>query len=138
MPYLIYCINGPFFQKTSLDLSTFLGSLTSLAADNPHSIILNGPFVPSDNSIIIQGDIRENDESIDYFSFFESLIIKINSIFAQKRTLIILSPSLNDLNNFYPLPQPQFNLSQSKIISNLEIFKTGRVNFQIFFKLLFF
>jgi DNA polymerase alpha subunit B len=37
--------------------------------------------------------------------------------------MVILCPSLIDITNYYPLPQPPFNLKDLKNINNLEIMK---------------
>ena len=48
------------------------------------------------------------------------------------KTNFIICPSLSDVTNFYPLPQPAFNTKFLKNINNFEIVKKGRVKINIF------
>jgi DNA polymerase alpha subunit B len=98
--------------------------MNNVASENPHVIILSGPFLNIDNAIIQSGQIkinRDDSTSMTYSQFFDYILIKLNEIFASRRTLIILCPSLSDATNYYPLPQPAFNFKDNKTINNLEI-----------------
>jgi hypothetical protein len=129
-PYLIHILNGPIFNRKEINLDLFIQTLNSIAMENPHALILSGPFVNIENSALTSGDIKLNaneESSMNYFEFFEFIIKKINDVFASKKTIIIMCPSLLDITNYYPLPQPPFNLSQLKNINNYEICKKKRL-----------
>ena len=134
LPYLIYCINGPFTSKENFDLSVFFSLLKTLAQENPHCLILNGPFIHSENEKIKNYEINE-----DYIELFIDVINFIKDVFKDKKTQIILTPSLNDVINYYPLPQPSYdklyeinnNNNQIKFISNPQIFQINEIIFSI-------
>jgi hypothetical protein len=68
-------------------LSTFVSILNNISLENPHALILNGPFLSCDNTLLSTGNIKinENDENgLEYEEFFELIISKINLIFAVK------------------------------------------------------
>ncbi|MCQ2820068.1 MAG: hypothetical protein MJ252_22605, partial [archaeon] len=115
-PFLIYAFNGPYFSKSNLDLKMFGTILSQVASKNPHAIILNGPFIPTDNEIIESRDINflsytSNKTLGDqtYEDLFEEMMKLIAQIFANTKTKIYICPSLLDEISFYPLPQPKFN-----------------------------
>jgi hypothetical protein len=131
-PYLIHILNGPIFNRKEINFDLFTQTLNSIAMENPHALILSGPFISLDNSAVVSGDIKENannESSMNYYDFFENIIRRINEVFASKKTIVLICPSLLDVTNFYPLPQPPFNISQLKNINNFEIYKKKRLKF---------
>jgi len=134
LPYLIYCINGPFTSKENFDLSVFYNLIKILAEENPHCLILNGPFIHSENEKIKNYEINE-----DFIELFIDIINFIKDVFKDKKTQIIITPSLNDVINYYPLPQPSYdklyneinNNNQIKFISNPQIFQINEIIFSI-------
>jgi hypothetical protein len=133
-PYSIFAVNGPILNKTDLDLSIFKGTMEYLAKQNPHAVILNGPFLNVDNEIIQSGKLTGdgNSKFMNYFEFFEKIMIDVAKLFADKKTTIIITPSLSDATTFYPLPQPPFNISNFKTLSNQEIVKREQVSNNLF------
>ena len=140
-PYLIYCLNGPFTSKEKFDLNVFFKLILILAEENPHLIILNGPFIHSENENIKNYEIDE-----DYIQIFMKILNFVKNAFKDKKTQIIITPSLNDVINYYPLPQPSYdkiykeinnnfynNLNNNKIkfISNPQIFQINEIIFSI-------
>ena len=104
--YIIYSMNGPYYPKNQINLDPFISLLSSLSQKEPHAIIINGPFIYSENEQIQSGDLGEYDTNINLFK----LILKsINQIFTDKNTKILIAPSLSDELNYFPLPQPSFN-----------------------------
>ena len=135
LPYLIYCINGPFTSKENFDLNVFFSLLKTLSEENPHCLILNGPFIHSENEKIKNYEINE-----DFIELFIDIINFIKDVFKDKKTQIIITPSLNDVINYYPLPQPSYdklyneinnNNNQIKFISNPQIFQINEIIFSI-------
>jgi len=77
-------INGPIFNKTDLDLKPFTMALEKAANENPHTLILLGPILNSENKKIESGILPINEfdgQSQNYFEYFENIFIKINEIF---------------------------------------------------------
>src|SRR5690606_18724399 len=68
-----------------------------------------------------------DESSLTYNQLFELILQKLNDIFANKRTIIILCPSLSDVTHYYPLPQPAYNLNNIKSLNSLEIVKKRRL-----------
>ena len=135
LPYLIYCINGPFTSKENFDLNVFFSLLKTLSEENPHCLILNGPFIHSENEKIKNYEINE-----DFIELFIDIINFIKDVFKDKKTQILITPSLNDVINYYPLPQPSYdklyneinnNNNQIKFISNPQIFQINEIIFSI-------
>ena len=88
--------------------------------------------MPEDNTVIESGIIGDG-EGLSYDEFFLKILssvnkyfkVKFNIIIQDKITLILIVPSLNDVNNIYPLPQPCFELNKQtlNILSKLEIYE---------------
>ena len=114
-PYLIYSMNGPFFSKDNYDLTVFKKTLQMIKNQNPHCLIINGPIIYSENEYIKNGDIvNENNAQITYHDLFDSFIKLIDEMFfigGQTNTQVIITPSLSDELNYYPLPQPSYEVS---------------------------
>lgn len=110
-PYLIYNICGPFTKKDDIDLTIFFRVLNSMAEDNPHLVIINGPFLHYENEIVKNGlYIKDKiEDAISYDVFFKDILDRIEKVFEKKRTTILITPSVNDEINYFPLPQPDYN-----------------------------
>ena len=104
--YIIYSMNGPYYPKNQINLDPFISLLSSLSQKEPHSIIINGPFIYSENEQIQSGDLGEYET---YINLFKLILKSINQIFTDKNTKILIAPSLSDELNYFPLPQPSFN-----------------------------
>jgi DNA polymerase alpha subunit B len=123
---LVHIVNGPIFNKNDINFDVFLQTMNTIACENPHVLVLSGPFLNIDNDAMLAGDIKlspDSEMSLTYNEFYDYILVKLNDIFSQKRTLVILCPSLSDITNHYPLPQPPFNFKNSKTISDLDIVK---------------
>ena len=104
--YIIYSMNGPYYPKNQINLDPFISLLSSLSQKEPHSIIINGPFIYTENEQIQSGDLGEYET---YINLFKLILKSINQIFTDKNTKILIAPSLSDELNYFPLPQPSFN-----------------------------
>lgn len=105
-------MNGPYYTKEKIDLNPFFSLLMTLSEKSPHCVIINGPFIYSENELIQSGNLGEYST---YLDLFKNIMYNISHIFSKKNTKILIAPSLSDELNYYPLPQPSFN----KIIKNL-------------------
>ena len=110
--YTIYTMNGPYYTKEKIDLNPFFSLLMTLSEKSPHCVIINGPFIYSENELIQSGNLGEYST---YLDLFKNIMYNISHIFSKKNTKILIASSLSDELNYYPLPQPSFN----KIIKNL-------------------
>lgn len=84
--YGIYTMYGPFFGKKEFDLTLFCRCLENIAKENPHILIISGPFLPFDNEILKSGYInlklKDNKMKImNFFDLFNLYLEKINDIF---------------------------------------------------------
>ena len=104
--YIIYSMNGPYYPKNQINLDPFISLLSSLSQKEPHAIIINGPFIYSENEQIQSGDLGEYET---YINLFKLILKNINQIFTDKNTKVLIAPSLSDELNYFPLPQPSFN-----------------------------
>lgn len=58
--------------------------MKKIAEDKPHLIIIGGPIVNIENTLIKDAEIKTSqdaNENINYFELFEIFLIKINEIF---------------------------------------------------------
>ena len=104
--YIIYSMNGPYYPKNQINLDPFISLLSSLSQKEPHSIIINGPFIYSENEQIQSGDLGEYET---YINLFKLILKSINQIFTDKNTKILIAPSLSDELNYFSLLQQSFN-----------------------------
>lgn len=84
--YGIYTIYGPFFGKKEFDLTLFGRTLDNIAKDNPHIVIISGPFLPFDNEFLKSGYInlklKDNKFKVmNFFDLFNLYLEKINDVF---------------------------------------------------------
>jgi hypothetical protein len=85
-PYLVNIAYGPYFSSDNVDITLFSRTLNMIASKDPHVLILGGPFLPANNSIISKGLIKfkqdkGEDVFMNYFEFFKMMIERINEIF---------------------------------------------------------
>lgn len=94
-PYGIYTIFGPFFGNKELDFTLFSRTLNKIMLENPHVLIIGGPFLPVDNEIIKSGYceliIKGNQKrSFSFFEIFQMFLERINDTFKVSNDIIIL------------------------------------------------
>ena len=106
LPYCIYTLNGPFYSKSNIDLSVFHGIIQAIAEDQPNLVIINGPFIYSENDVIKSCQLSE-DTPLTYNDLFNKMISLIKQTLKCK---VVITPSLTDELNYYPLPQPPFEI----------------------------
>lgn len=93
--YEICSMFGPFFSNDTLDFTLFTRSLKNIRMEDPHALIIGGPFVPNFNNKITQGLIvfktkNEVEASFNYYEVFQMFLERINEIFKVSLSLFNL------------------------------------------------
>ena len=110
---------GPFTVNNELSYPALKDLMAAVERDQPHALILAGPFINQNHEDIQNGDLKywnsdtHDFEYLDYDQLFDELI---NFIFQKlghlkQKTQVIIVPSHNDIVQMYPLPQPHFDKS---------------------------
>ena len=88
--------------------------------EEPHVLILMGPFVDERHKTIESGNVKLHDYCLQYSDLFKSLLTAINSAVNGTHTKVLLQPSVRDVNHPYPFPQPAFETEGGNVqgISN--------------------
>lgn len=121
LPYCIYTLNGPFYSKSNIDLSVFHGIIQAISEDQPNLVIINGPFIYSENDVIKSCQLSE-DTPFTYNDLFEKMISLIKQTLKCK---VVIIPSLTDELNYYPLPQPPFEIDNKPLLKDENIIYVG-------------
>ena len=121
LPYCIYTLNGPFYSKSNIDLSVFHGIIQAISEDQPNLVIINGPFIYSENDVIKSCQLSE-DTPFTYNDLFEKMISLIKQTLKCK---VVIIPSLTDELNYYPLPQPPFEIDNKPPLKDENIIYVG-------------
>lgn len=121
LPYCIYTLNGPFYSKSNIDLSVFHGIIQAISEDQPNLVIINGPFIYSENDVIKSCQLSE-DTPFTYNDLFEKMISLIKQTLKCK---VVITPSLTDELNYYPLPQPPFEIDNKPLLKDENIIYVG-------------
>eukprot|EP00922_Rhytidocystis_sp_ex-Travisia-forbesii_P028282 GHVS01041520.1.p1 GENE.GHVS01041520.1~~GHVS01041520.1.p1 ORF type:complete len:494 (-),score=79.01 GHVS01041520.1:409-1890(-) len=107
---------GPFHGRAAADQPLeFL--LKRFRIDQPHVVILLGPFVDSSS---LAGNMRSEQSSVD--ELYKSMFSKIGDFGRARvgKTKVIVLPSLTDCLHPYPLPQPPLLCSLEKLVGLVE------------------
>lgn len=80
--------------------------LNYVAENQPHILMLIGPFVDENHPILAKGDIKETFEE-----FFEDLIGGISTALSDTNVRIILVSSMKDIHHMKVFPTPAYNLA---------------------------
>lgn len=106
--------------------------MAKIAQEDPHVLVLNGPFLFCENDIINSGLIKltsDDSKTLSYFEYFDLLLVKILDFFLNKKTLVIIAPALTDITTFFSVPQPTFDLSKLTKVTMHPVFKNERLVF---------
>lgn len=87
--YAVYAMNGPFFNDKEIDFTVFSRCLNKISQEEPHVLIIGGPFVPLENEVIQSGhcifELENNQKhSFSFFELFQMFLEKINEYFKVK------------------------------------------------------
>ena len=98
--------SGPFTVAGNLDYETFSALLEYATRERPDMLMLVGPFVDSEHSLIRNGECDET-----FSSIFDTRILSQLAAFSENvgnRTRIILMPSSRDVHHDCVFPQGPF------------------------------
>lgn len=87
LPYAVYIANGPFVNKTDLDLNLFSRTMGFINDQKPSILILNGPLLPTDNLLVSKGVIKVSNSdgssrNLNYFEYLALVLEKLDEVFA--------------------------------------------------------
>ena len=105
---------GPFTVNNELSFEALKDIMAKVKQDQPHSLIMTGPFLNQAHEDIQSGDLRYRHpltgemNFLDYQGLFEELMNFIYDHIPENTQLVIV-PSTNEIQHIYPLPQPQMS-----------------------------
>jgi len=110
----VFVLAGPFSLENSLDYSALETSLRFVGTCRPHLVVLLGPFLDASNQRVSSGEpMIEEDEGIETFDgIYRDIVLPTlqRSLVALRQnspeTIVAVVPSLEEILNFHPLPQP--------------------------------
>lgn len=113
MSYMVVC--GPFTANNELSYEALKDVIAQVQRDQPHCLILTGPFVSQNHEDIQSGDLRYRlpdgtMKFLDYQGLFNKVIEYIDEKIP-KQTQMVIVPSTNEIQHTYPLPQPPLSES---------------------------
>ena len=107
-PLSIMVACGPFTFKNSLTYQCLSDFLQVVKKDQPHAVVLMGPFLDIYNTDIMSGELYYQSEKdavyITHEQLFQDLIRMIADELNGLRTKIIFVPSHKDIMHFETLP----------------------------------
>ena len=105
---------GPYTVNSELSFEPLKDLLPVINKEQPHALILCGPFISQNNEQIQSGDIRFNDPEgnpvfLTYDELMNSMLDYIyDSLEPRHRDKleIVFVPSHQEITHIYPVPQP--------------------------------
>lgn len=125
-PYKITVISGPYYDRNSVDLGVFKRILSNVREKGTSLLLLNGPFVDMHNNLVKHGNISINGEISSFEGLFFVMMKMVDEMLKDTKIMVVFVPSLDDVTNMWPLPQPKFYTSADKI-TKLDIFKNRQL-----------
>ncbi|XP_012526431.1 DNA polymerase alpha subunit B [Monomorium pharaonis] len=115
----IYVAAGPFTGSNNLDYQPLWDLMDKVASDEPHVLILIGPFLEYTHNKIQEYNIFDN---IMYQNFVEEIFMKIMKK-TRSSTQVILVASNRDVHHEPVYPTPEYRIYSQKFhnISNLKM-----------------
>lgn len=101
---------GPFTVSNELSYDALKDLMAVVNSDQPHVLILSGPFISQTHEDILSGDLRYRDTGSDDLQFldYDELLEHImNYIFinrVNKDMDVIIVPSTSEISHIYPMP----------------------------------
>jgi len=80
--------------------------------EEPHVLILLGPFIDEKHKMVQDGSLQLLDHYLEYSELFESCVSAIHSFVKGLKTRVFLQPSIRDIHFSYPFPQPAFEIKK--------------------------
>ena len=132
---------GPFTTKSDLLYDGLQELMSRVRQENPHVLILMGPFVDGMNEDVSSGNIsfRQSSGQIEFLEFedlFSKVMEYIKSEIDQNRvkTKVVIVPSAREIHHIHPLPQPAYEASlfpagfEPVLIGNPQMFRINDIN----------
>ncbi len=102
---------GPFNTLNSMDYQPLLDLLKVVKKEQPHAVMLMGPFLDRGNSIVKDGELFYPEDSkgtdircAEYEDVFDSILNLIDQELGSLNTKVLLVPSLNEASHLCPFP----------------------------------
>lgn len=114
-PLNVIIAAGPYTQSDSMIYQPLLDLMELAAADEPHALILTGPFIDTSHPFIIDNTIAET-----YQDLFGRLVDQIMKPLEGKKTRVFLVASYKDCHGHCVYPTPRLPLS-GKTYENLHL-----------------
>lgn len=136
---MIVC--GPFTANNELSYEALKDVIAQVQRDQPHCLILTGPFISQNHEDIQSGDLRYREPNgtmkfLDYQGLFDKIMEYIYEKIPAT-TQVVVVPSTNEIQHTYPLPQPPLNQEMFKsmnkdkkkpvLVSNPSLFRLNDV-----------
>lgn len=107
-------VNGPYTFNSTLSYAPLNLLVQRVLEEKPHVLVMNGPFIDCNHEDIAEGEVLFEKHSGEISCLeFGDLMVTIFQFLEEKlsesRVKIIIVPSLKDIVNLYPLPQPSFH-----------------------------
>lgn len=100
--------SGPFTMDSNLDYGLLEGILEYTLTIKPSILLLLGPFIDSEHSLVQSGNLEKSPFAI----FQESLLSKLYILTSKLSNIkVLIIPSLRDIEHDFVLPQEPFDLS---------------------------
>ena len=107
--------SGPFSSRVNLCYDSLQDLMGTVRRDQPHVLILLGPFIDTMNEDVKEGIIsyRDADGQLEYLEYSE-LFTKIQEYIMGEisqntiKTQLVIVPSAREIEHLCPLPQPAY------------------------------
>jgi DNA polymerase alpha subunit B len=113
---------GPFTVNNELSYEALKDFIQAAKRDQPHVLLLCGPFVSQNHEDVSSGDLRYRDPTTGHLKFmdYEGLFKEIMNYIWQglgpeSKTQVVIIPSTNEIIHTYPLPQPAMTANFGKL-----------------------
>ena len=106
---------GPFTVNNEVSYDGLKDLMAVVANDQPHALILAGPFVSQTNSEVTEGCLRYRDLSsgelkyMDYDELTKNIFSFVEREIGKLHTKLVIVPSASEITNVFPVPQPKLD-----------------------------
>jgi len=107
----VFIFNGPYTFADSLSYAPLKHIVNMISEQQPHVVVLGGPFLDLTNELICEGELfyNQDDGTVNCFEdteIYGALKTYLDKKVAGLNTKVIIIPSLNDMVSVFPFPQP--------------------------------
>jgi len=122
-------LSGPFCTRDGLDYAPLQEALAHAAEAAPQTLLILGPLVDAGNRGIASGEALlpgqgDEEDPLSYEEVYTRYVLPLlrqgvdRLRAASPATKVLLVPSLEDVLNFHPMPQPPLDLSLGPSLGN--------------------